>query len=70
MARIPDAKLERLKTEVRVERQVEAAGIELTRTGKDRLSASPPSASSGLPPPALTTARYASPGDGSLALVS
>ena len=41
MARIPDAELERLKAEVSVERLVEAAGIKLTRTGKDRLGRCP-----------------------------
>ncbi len=41
MARIPDAELERLKAEVSVERLVEATGIELTRTGKDRTGRCP-----------------------------
>ena len=41
MARIPDAELERLKQEVSVERLVEAAGIELTKSGKDRLGKCP-----------------------------
>ncbi|BDU76715.1 CHC2 zinc finger domain-containing protein [Mesoterricola sediminis] len=41
MARIADAELERLKAEVSVERLVEAAGIELTRNGKDRLGKCP-----------------------------
>lgn len=41
MARIPDAELERLKAEVSVERLVEASGIALTRTGKDRLGKCP-----------------------------
>lgn len=41
MARIPDAELERLKAEVSVERLVEAAGIELSKSGKDRLGRCP-----------------------------
>ena len=41
MARIPDADLERLKAEVSVERLVEAAGIALTKSGKDRLGKCP-----------------------------
>ena len=41
MARIPDAELERLKVEVSVERLVEAAGIQLTKSGKDRLGVCP-----------------------------
>jgi hypothetical protein len=35
MARIPDEQLERLKTEVSVERLVTGSGIELRRSGKD-----------------------------------
>lgn len=41
MARIPDAELERLKADVSVERLVEASGIALTRTGKDRAGKCP-----------------------------
>jgi DNA primase catalytic core len=41
MARIPDADLERLKAEVSVERLVEASGITLTKSGKDRLGKCP-----------------------------
>ena len=41
MARIPEAELERLKTEVSVERLVLAAGIELTKSGKDRFGKCP-----------------------------
>ena len=41
MARIPKAELERLKAEVSVERLVEASGIALTRTGKDRVGRCP-----------------------------
>lgn len=37
MARIPEQELERLKTEVSVERLVEASGIELKKSGKDWL---------------------------------
>ena len=37
MARIPDSELERLKNEVRVQRLVEASGVELKRSGKDML---------------------------------
>jgi len=35
MARIPQNELERLKTEVSVQRLVEARGVELKRMGKD-----------------------------------
>jgi DNA primase catalytic core len=41
MARIPDADLERLKAEVSVERLVEASGIALAKSGKDRLGKCP-----------------------------
>lgn len=41
MARIPEAEIERLKSEVSVERLVEASGIELKRAGKDRLGRCP-----------------------------
>ncbi len=41
MARIPDAELERLKGEVSVERLVEAAGIALVKSGKDRIGKCP-----------------------------
>ncbi len=41
MARIPSEELERLKAEVRVERLVEAAGVELKATGKDLLGRCP-----------------------------
>jgi hypothetical protein len=41
MARIPDAELERLKADVSVERLVEAAGIALTQSNKDRLGKCP-----------------------------
>jgi len=41
MARIPDAELERLKIEISVERLVEAAGITLTKSNKDRLGRCP-----------------------------
>jgi len=41
MARIPEAEIERLKNEVSVERLVEAAGIELKKSGKDRLGRCP-----------------------------
>jgi DNA primase len=41
MARIPETEIERLKTEVSVERLVEAAGIELRRAGKDLLGRCP-----------------------------
>ncbi len=50
MARIPETKIERLKNEVSVQRLVEAAGITLTKSGKDcgastnPLTSSPPSA--------------------------
>jgi DNA primase catalytic core len=41
MARIPDAELEHLKAEVSVERLVEAAGIQLSKSNKDRLGKCP-----------------------------
>ena len=41
MARIPDADLERMKSEISVERLVEAAGIVLTKSNKDRLGKCP-----------------------------
>ena len=41
MARIPEADLERLKAEVSVERLVEASGIALAKSGKDRLGKCP-----------------------------
>jgi hypothetical protein len=41
MARIPDADLERLKAEISVERLVEASGIALRKSGKDRLGKCP-----------------------------
>ena len=41
MPRIPDTEIERLKSEVSVERLVEASGIELKRGGKDMLGRCP-----------------------------
>ena len=41
MARIPDAELERLKSEISVERLVEAAGVALRSAGKDLLGQCP-----------------------------
>lgn len=41
MARIPEAEIERLKSEVSVERLVEASGIELRKAGKDLLGRCP-----------------------------
>lgn len=41
MARIPDAELERLKSEVSVQRLVEASGVELKKGGKDLLGKCP-----------------------------
>jgi DNA primase len=41
MARIPEAEIERLKSEISVERLVEASGIELKRGGKDLLGRCP-----------------------------
>jgi DNA primase len=35
MARIPEAEIERLKSEISLERLVEAAGIELKKAGAD-----------------------------------
>ena len=41
MARIPQNELERLKTEISVERLVEASGISLKKSGKDLLGQCP-----------------------------
>lgn len=41
MARIPEAELERLKSEVSVQRLVEASGIELKKSGKDWIARCP-----------------------------
>ena len=41
MARIPDSELERLKAEVSLERLVEASGIDLKLSGRDRLGRCP-----------------------------
>jgi DNA primase catalytic core len=41
MARIPESEIERLKSEVSVERLVEASGIELKKSGKDRVGRCP-----------------------------
>ena len=41
MARIPEGEIERLKSEVAVERLVEASGVELKRAGKDLLGRCP-----------------------------
>lgn len=41
MPRIPESEIERLKSEVSVERMVEASGIELKKSGKDRLGCCP-----------------------------
>ncbi|WP_156398078.1 MULTISPECIES: hypothetical protein [unclassified Duganella] len=37
MARIPENDIEQLKNEVSVERLVESAGIDLKKSGKDRI---------------------------------
>jgi DNA primase len=41
MARIPEAEIERLKSEVSLERLVEASGVQLKRAGKDLLGRCP-----------------------------
>ena len=41
MARIPDSEIERLKSEVSVERLIESAGIALAKSGKDRIGRCP-----------------------------
>jgi DNA primase len=41
MARIPEAEIERLKSEVSVERLIESAGIALAKAGKDRIGKCP-----------------------------
>lgn len=43
MPRIPEPEIERLKSEVSVERLVRASGIELKKSGKDWLSGLPAS---------------------------
>ena len=37
MARIPEAEIERLKSEVSVERLIESSGVALKKSGKDRI---------------------------------
>lgn len=41
MARIPEAEIERLKSEVAIERLVEASGVALKKSGKDKLGRCP-----------------------------
>lgn len=41
MARIPEAEIERLKSEVSVERLVESSGIALKKAGKDFIGQCP-----------------------------
>ena len=41
MARIPQSEIERLKTEIAVERLVEASGIALKKSGKDQIGHCP-----------------------------
>lgn len=41
MARIPETEIERLKSEVGIERLIEASGVELKRGGKDLLGRCP-----------------------------
>ena len=41
MARIPESEIERLKSEISLERLVAAAGIELKRAGKDLMGRCP-----------------------------
>jgi DNA primase len=41
MARIPESEIERLKSEISVERLVEASGVALRRAGKDLLGRCP-----------------------------
>ena len=41
MARIPEAEIERLKTEISVERLVSTSGIELKKSGKDQIGKCP-----------------------------
>jgi DNA primase len=41
MARIPEAEIEQLKSEVSVERLVESSGVALKKSGKDRLGRCP-----------------------------
>ena len=41
MARIPESEIERLKSEISLERLVEAAGIELKKAGVDRIGRCP-----------------------------
>lgn len=41
MARIPESEIERLKNEISVERLIESAGIELQKSGKDKIGRCP-----------------------------
>ena len=41
MARIPEAEIERLKSEISVERLVEGSGVPLKKSGKDLLGKRP-----------------------------
>jgi len=41
MARIPESEIERLKNEISVERLIESAGIELKKSGKDKIGKCP-----------------------------
>ena len=41
MARIPESEIERIKNEVSVQRLIEAAGIELKKSGRDLLAQCP-----------------------------
>jgi hypothetical protein len=43
MARIPESEIERLKSEISVERLVEGSGVALRRAGKDLLGRCSPS---------------------------
>ena len=55
MARIPESEIERLKSEVSVQRLVDASGVELKRGGKDWLGRCQPLRSTPASSPAWPT---------------
>jgi len=57
MARIPDSELERLKSEVSVQRLVEASGIELKKSGRDWIARCPYHAGDDTPSLVVTPAK-------------
>ena len=57
MARIPEAEIERLKSEIAVERLVTASGIELRKSGKDQIGKCPFHAPDDTPSLVVTTSK-------------